>query len=169
MKDWKGNEVQVGDKLVCVEIHHQSAGSTYQTIFSLGNGHPVHVSEEQTMPYEYVWWERLRCEVIEYGHMVELGNGGQIPINHLDFFFPIQHNQILCIEGKSFDRDEYYIHKFSVLTRRFFVLSIKAANSPTCSGVKVGSTVPAITSNPSLFGPRLIAGKMELKKASILL
>lgn len=115
MKDWKGNDIDVGHTIVIVRVGSMFDGAT-----------PVFISlKDDTMeigdplPKTYVFERNERIKVTEWSRLVMLGaepsddTVNEIPINQLDFFINVQPWEILCIEGVSDNEQDYYLNYFN--------------------------------------------------------
>lgn len=109
MKDWKGNEIKIGQTIIVVEVINEDAGA----IFSLVND-PT--GKEYITGTNYCWKPRMEVEVLDYDDLVDLDDSAwkQSPINLLSIAICKQDWEIICIKGVSDSEEEYYKHKFSV-------------------------------------------------------
>lgn len=114
MKDWKGNEVEIGDTIRIVKI-----GEFEQTASLVMINFKDHTSETLSTFHkdaqENLWIPSPPVTIVESGPQ-ELGNNKTWTYNFFvgEWMFTEDKYHILCIEGKSFDRDEYYLEKFKV-------------------------------------------------------
>lgn len=111
MRDWKGNEVQVGDTVYIVKTisHEVSSKLVLMDLSKPFEDAPV-LSEYHKPREENLWTPTSPIKIIEEGPFNLNSNSREFPISlfHFDCMFSLEDGDIICIEGKSFDRDEYY-------------------------------------------------------------
>jgi len=114
MKDWKGNKIQVGHTVVVVSTGSMLEGSTPFLLIRNENGYekiegePIKKSYSFDVSAKYLITEPSNNLTISMND-----NPSEVPINHIDFWVCKQPWQIVCIEGISDDKDEYYNEYFS--------------------------------------------------------
>jgi hypothetical protein len=111
MKDWKGNEIQEGQTILKVAVKGMFDGCRTQLMIV---NKPV--GEEFIQERQYLWEIVTKCYVKEKGdNSATIGGEVQeIGIDFLDFFFSAQPWEIICIEGVSDNKDDYYMNEFNV-------------------------------------------------------
>lgn len=114
MKDWKGNEVEIGDTIRIVKIG-ECAHCSLVVIMNFKENTSKTVSEYHEPEKENLWISSPSITIVESGPQ-ELGNNKTWTYNFFvgEWMFTEDKYHILCIEGKSFDRDQYYLEKFKV-------------------------------------------------------
>lgn len=119
-KDWKGNIIQEGDTVLKVRVKNWDAGVKYSLIeFTIGEDNyseiePVEAEEKRL-------WEI--CEEILIKSITEddgvvwmsfLKPYVETPLWCAGMHLSCQHNEILCIKGKSDSQEDYFLEKFKV-------------------------------------------------------
>lgn len=118
MKDWKGNEVQVGQAVYVIDVGTMFDCGTIQFCYlnddgTIGNiGEPIKVNESflWEISVEYLIEENGNSVTTSHEHPYQI----KVPINLADFMIAKTPWQIVCIKGISDDREEYYLDKFKV-------------------------------------------------------
>lgn len=110
MQDWKGNIIKVGHTVLVVSINNMFEGSrlcffsmTENGMEKIFEGEPIKKSREFEISAKYLITEPSNSLTISMGD-----NPHKIPINLADFWVSKQPWQIICIEGLSDSKDEYY-------------------------------------------------------------
>lgn len=118
MKDWKGNEIQVGHTVLVVMTRSMFSGGTLSTFFKDKFGN-TELIELGTVKNDYLFETVSKAKVAEYketltwseeGDPIDLG---EIPINWLGFVLPTNGRTIICIEGISDNQEDYYLDYFN--------------------------------------------------------
>ncbi len=115
MKDWKGNQIEVGHTLLIIEFKNFDAGHTPYTEFKHKYG-PSTYLRGNPIPVQYRWEIKKTILVIEPGprdiiYAVDVLN--KVPINELPSFLSIKGNETLCIKGLSDNEQDFFIHHIS--------------------------------------------------------
>ena len=115
MEDWKGNKIQVGHTVIVVSTGSIFEGSkpclliiTENGLKKVFEGEPIKKSYSFDVSAKYFITEPSNNLKISMSH-----KPSEIPINHIDFWVSKQPWQIVCIEGISDNKDEYYKDYFS--------------------------------------------------------
>ena len=116
MKDWKGNDIQIGQTVLLVATGSMFEGSSLIVVMIDGEDHEE-VYKSEPLPKSYSF------EIIEKYLITEpsvaittnlLAEINKMPVDHADFFIVKQPWHIICIEGISDNRDEYYAEYFKL-------------------------------------------------------
>ena len=115
MKDWKGNEVQVGDTVLLVATGSMFDGSVL--ISSMWDGEKyVERQISDPIPKSYSFDIEGKYLITEPSNLMTIYFDPKItqpvPIDQADFYIAKQPWHIICIEGKSDNEKEYYQHYF---------------------------------------------------------
>lgn len=109
MKDWKGNEIKVGHTIIKVAIDNMFSGSKMCLIV---NGE---IASTIDIEKEYLWDIVGKCHVKEDDdNEIALGEVSEMGIKFLGFFMSVQPWEIICIEGISDNKEEFYDNYFKV-------------------------------------------------------
>lgn len=116
MEDWKGNKIQVGHTVIVVSTGSMFEGSkpclmimTENGIEKVFEGEPIKKSYSFDISAKYLITHPSNNLTISMND-----KPSEVPINHIDFWVCKQPWQIVCIEGISDNKDEYYKDYFSV-------------------------------------------------------
>lgn len=111
MKDWAGNNIKVGDTVI--EYMYMIPFSDCKTTINLDGNDMLFDPKPK-----YVWDEKNRFKVIEKSNEIGLSLNGdisEIPINLIGLFSEDWSVYVCkCIEGKSDNRDDFFINYFKV-------------------------------------------------------
>jgi len=117
MKDWKGNEIEVGQTVLTINVRRITEGSKMMIMFRGANDewhkHDLGLRPE---PRQYLWEIQQSAIIMEQSpHMtISFGDApSQIPIDQMDMFCHAQPWQIIAIKGISDNEQEYYEWEFS--------------------------------------------------------
>lgn len=114
MKDWKGNEICQGDIAVVVNTGSIFDGAV--PVMTVIKDDKEHIFKGEPLKKQYLWEPSSRYLITEPGNVFSISLNDKpstIPINHVDSYLTTQPWQILCIEGKSDNQDEYYREYFN--------------------------------------------------------
>lgn len=105
MKDWKGNEIKVGDTVVVIKVSalfYQEAG----TMRSLNDGNAVVTKQKH---FTDGLWDTIEKYFVSDSYDPNFSRKGalQWPISDAENI-PVSGFNILAIEGVSDNKDEYY-------------------------------------------------------------
>lgn len=119
MTDWKGNVIQEGDTVLKVRVKNWDAGCSYSIIeLDFSNKKYTQLTEPVKAKEEHLW---EICEEIFITPNEE--SDGTVKMSFLkpyvetplwcaEMHLSCQHNEILCIKGKSDSQEEYYLSYF---------------------------------------------------------
>lgn len=116
MKDWKGNTVDIGSTIIIVDIKTPFGGDRVVFPVADENG-DIHLIDGGKTSNNYHWNINVKYIVTDFGNSYKTSftdAAGSIPINLIEMMIKVQPWQILCIEGKSDNKDEYFEHLFSL-------------------------------------------------------
>lgn len=110
IKDWKGNEVKVGDTVLIVTINNtlQGGGGKLGIRFYDKNGNPSEIHKVADIPLCNTWEIHQKSKILPEGDII--GREG-VPINMAKTWLTCQPWDILCIEGVSDNEEEYFKSK----------------------------------------------------------
>lgn len=112
MTDWKGNIIQAGHNILIVDV--QSPFSDCDMVMYS----PIDFKEVGRIKgkRDYIWNVSQRVKVTEPSQsiMISFNNNtaSEIPVNSLEFMCSCQYWQIICIEGISDNKEEYFTEHF---------------------------------------------------------
>ena len=109
MQDWKGNEIEVGQTVLIVNVKSMFSGSKSQFTIMTENG-LQNVGEQTISPESHQWNIVSEANITPPSADVVISMGedaSEIPINQIDLWLSIQPWQILCIEGVSDNCEDY--------------------------------------------------------------
>jgi len=115
MEDWKGNKIKVGHTVIVISTGSMLEGSKYCLFMRTENGLEK-VFEGEPIKKSYSFDISAKYLITEPGNNLTISMNGklsEVPINHIDFLICKQPWQIVCIEGISDNKDEYYKDYFS--------------------------------------------------------
>lgn len=107
MKDWKGNEITVGQTLLKVRVKDYFGGGKVFLLDTNGN----HEQLSFITPHGYQWTIIDKAIVEPAGttcHLSFTDNPSRIPINLLDIWLTPQACEIICIKNISDVEKEYF-------------------------------------------------------------
>lgn len=116
MEDWKGNEIKVGQTVLVVSTGNIFEGSKPCVLMMTENGLEK-VFEGEPIKKSYSFDISAKYFITEPGNNLTLSYGdkpSEVPINQIDFWVNRQPWQIVCIEGISDNKDEYYKEHFKI-------------------------------------------------------
>lgn len=123
IKDWKGSVIQEGDTVLKVRVKNMDAGMSFCLIeIEVGSGKPFkQITEKIKVPERDIW--EIAEEIFikpmtgKDDNMVVMSFMKPYVETTLlcaDMHLSCNHNEILCIKGKSDSEEEYYLEKFKV-------------------------------------------------------
>ena len=115
MEDWKGNKIQVGQTVIVVSTGSMFEGLKPCLLMMTENGLEK-VFESEPIKKSYSFDISAKYFITEPSNNLTISMGdkpSEVPINHIDFWISKQPWQIVCIEGISDNKDEYYNDYFS--------------------------------------------------------
>ena len=115
MKDWKGNEIQVGDTIVLVSTKSQATESSL-ILMDFSSNEPPQVLSTHKEESKYQWVVLSSYLITKHRGRLYLtfddnGITSNYGIETLSFF--LSDSDIICIKGKSDNETEYYQHYFN--------------------------------------------------------
>jgi hypothetical protein len=115
MEDWKGNKIQVGHTVIVVSTGSMLEGSRPCLLMMTENGMEK-VFEGEPIKKSYSFDVSAKYFITEPSNNLTISMNdkpSKVPINHIGFWISKQPWQIVCIEGISDNKDEYYKDYFS--------------------------------------------------------
>ena len=115
MKDWKGNKIKVGQTVIKVRYKTMFAGNKQRFVLicydEKGNKASQTFGEESIVPLDYFWDIKGRYIITEKRNSMTISFGespSEVPVDNMDFILCTQPWEILCIEGLSDNKDEFF-------------------------------------------------------------
>ena len=119
MKDWKGNEIQVGQTVLRINFKSMFGGnkSRFGFIFTDANGKQHYrMAEEFISDMEYQWTIQDRFLITEPSNVISISFSSEVasktPINISESWMSPQPWQVLAIEGISDNEEEFFKEYF---------------------------------------------------------
>lgn len=101
MKDWKGNEIKAGQTIIKIQIKGMFDECEVTPMF--GSRKPFIVERH------YLWNIVQKCKVIKKGNKQNYNKSiVKLNLDYIDFFMGKQPYEIICIEGISDKKEDYY-------------------------------------------------------------
>lgn len=115
MKDWKGNEIQVGQTVLLIATGSMYEGSTFGIAMWDGESYKE-IFKGEPIPKSYSFEIERKFLITEPSNMMtiyfDLKATQPVPIDQADFHIAKQPWHIIAIEGISDNEKEYYENYF---------------------------------------------------------